>query len=153
MGALRVCLRLHTIDKPSRISLINYFGNDNPLSTLRLETEQHEEVSHSTERSTPWTEGLALRIGYLRRRRIERIVSRFGIVRSPNNQQCALPLIASTTALTTLTDPHNDPLFRGPHVEDFGDALERTHFFGTPVPQDQSWQAKSQSRSLARFRY
>ncbi|GAA5999150.1 mannosyl-oligosaccharide glucosidase [Rhodotorula paludigena] len=93
--------------KVSRISLINYFGNDGPLSYLELESDKDNlgaKGSVVLKGTTPKLGGYRIRI-----------------------------------------EDHegNSPLFKGPHVEDFGDKLNRTQYLGLAVPQGLVWQARN----------
>ncbi|GAA5950730.1 hypothetical protein JCM21900_000496 [Sporobolomyces salmonicolor] len=93
----------------SRISLINYFGNDSPLGFLELENDEDDEGLEGAIKLKGTTQGLG------------------------------------EYTIRIVDHELNSEITPGPHAEDFGDRLDRTHFFGTPAPAGQVWQAKSTS--------
>ncbi|KAI5478238.1 mannosyl-oligosaccharide glucosidase, glycoside hydrolase family 63 protein [Pseudohyphozyma bogoriensis] len=93
--------------KGSRVTLVNYFGNDGPLGYLELDNEEDEE-------------GLE------------------GVVKLKGSAQGL-----GEFTLRIVDGPNNGPLSPGPHAEDFGERLDRTQFYGAPVPAGNIWQAKN----------
>jgi len=143
-------------DKLSRISLVNYFGNDGPLSFLELENETNKLVRRVVDDPLPLqrlnASAMACRVSKVRctSRDLRPGSGTTASASKTVSHGWSIRIQRGSDPCTRPADEGNEPLFQGPHASDFGDKLERTQYAALAVPAGMIWQAKSAS-SVSRF--